>query len=224
MIKKSLKPKRKVFEKVDGAFHKLFFNKYIDFNNVSLEVVVEDNIVRNSHNISTRGNYLKPRRSVAFRKIQDRIFWEYGLSLASDYAAQIARDLDSRIYTAQGEESRLLVKARISREVIRRAISNYINRIGGYLDQSQFRELIEASEAQLVQLFGPEHDTISRRVYSTEDVLHFSKRFFKQSIPKDGGRKTFWETKENHQVNIINVYRKILDYSAQQIQQKELFS
>ena len=223
MVKKSLNPKKEIFQKIDGAFHNLFFDRGINFSDVSLEIVVEENIRRTYHDISTRGNYLKQRRSTAFKRIQDKIYWKQGLSLTDDYAAQIAKNVDSRVYTIRREDNRLLVKAKVSREEIRKTINDYIKELGGHLNQSQFMELTGASEAQLVKLFGPEHDTISKRLYSTNDALRFSKRFFKELIPKAVGRRTFWKTKDNYETNIIGIYRKILDYNSPKPQQGQLF-
>jgi len=223
MVKKSLKPKRKIFEKIDRAFHTGFFDKEVKFNDFSLEVLVEESIEGNMHNMSIRGNYMKPGRSIAFKRIQDGIHWTYGLPLAEEYAGGIAASLDTRVYTAEANDKTIVVKAKFSKEDIQNAIHDYVKGVGGYLTQTQFMELTGASEAQLVKVFRTGHNTICNRQYSADDILRFSRRGYKELVVETVYKRRFFETKENQPTNIMNIYRKILDYSAPKHAQGRLF-
>ena len=221
MVKKTLKVKKQLFEKVDQIFHRSFFGKKNDFENVGLELVVEENIDGDNHNFSTRGNYLEPRRN-AFRKISDRIEWDKPLPLARDYAAQIAKDIDSRIYAAEVDGNRTVVRANVSKGDVEKTIQDYVASKGGYLNKEQFRKLTGATETDLRKLAGARTNLETKR-YTARNVLDCSRRFcITKDVEMRMGRRRFDST-YSLATNILNIYRKILDEVTPKPEQATLF-
>lgn len=215
MVKAYVKPRDGVLYKIDAVSQRLFFHNALD---VPLEVIVEDEIKGALHHLSTRGNYLMERRRVAFQRMPDEVSLDDTQPLDGHYATAIEEGLDPRTYVTEREGNRLVVRAKLSRREIETAIQSYIDQQGGHLNQRQFIELTGATEAQLVQLFGPEHDTITRRQYGMHDVLRYSNRFFGVSVPRRWKGKDFWNKKTPSNANIMNIYRKAI-----RPRQRELF-
>ncbi len=226
--KKNLLVNKRLYNKIDESFQNLIFEHNVDLSISGLELIVTDSVSVPIHTLSTRALYEKEgKKSVAFRPVRDEIKWPYPDSLAEDYAKKIVQELDSRIYEGKASGNKVHIQAKITKDDIEKAIEEYIKSKGGSLTQGEFQDLIEASEAQLVECFGDQHDTITNRQYSPDDVMRFSKEYFKRAVfEKVRGRK-FYNTKYKLGANIMNIYRKIIAKTllpeGKTISQKTLF-
>lgn len=208
--KKIAHPGKRIFDRIDEKFHDLFFNKKRDFNHTNLELIVTDSFSGEVHAVTTQGRYVTDGKHTSHWDIEEEISYRNPRSLATDYLAWILDGLDRRLYRETSENDKTVISFRASKDGIIRKIDEYIQRKRGYLSQDEFMELTGASEQQLVSLFG-EHESIAERHYSRDDVLRYSRRFYKRFISKWVGRRLFRENEYQDSANIINIYRKILN-------------
>ena len=209
--KKNLLVHKKVYNKIDEAFQNLIFEHNADLSESGLELVVKDSVKVPIHTLSTRGLYEKGgKKSVAFRAVKDEIRWKYADSLAEGYARKILQEADPAIYQGLASENKVYIKAKVTKESIKKAIEHYIKSKGDSLSPGEFMDLTEASEDQLVQCFGGEHDTITRRQYSANDVMRFSQEYFKRTQVENFRGRKFFKTVYKRGAGIMNIYRKVI--------------
>lgn len=214
MVKKvNLIVDKKIYNRVDEVFHNLF-HKDKGLENSELELTITESISLPNHIFFTGGKYLAPRKGLAFKPIEDGIKWNENMPLVTDYGVELAKGLDSHIYQAQAINNNVKVKSNVSSDDVKKAIDDYIIGKGGQLTQGEFMDLTGANESELVKCFGGEHDTITRRQYSRNDILKFSNEFFKQARYTIFREKKTYKTHYKRGANILNIYREVLNHIA----------
>ncbi|MBD3163885.1 hypothetical protein GF323_01685 [Candidatus Woesearchaeota archaeon] len=208
-MKLKLSVKKELYNKIDESFHSLFFRNA--FGKSGLELMIEDSVYPPFHTLKTKGTYITDgKRKIAFSKpIKDKFKCLDPGTLADDYSNAIIKQIDNNIYDAKKKNGNVLIKARITTKDINHAIQEYINSRRSYLTQAEFMALTHASEYQLERVFGSEHDTIVNRRYNLNDVLRFSKKFFKRHVTNTVNGKMMHSTEYQIGANIMNIYRRL---------------
>jgi hypothetical protein len=209
--KKNLSVNRFIYSKIDEAFQNLIFIHGADLRTSGLEIIVTDSVNLPVHIIYTRALYAKNgKKSVAFRDVKDEIRWNYVDSLAEDYAKRISHDIDYNIYISRVQGNRISIQSRATKDQIEKDIAQYVVMKGGRLSKGEFMDLTGATEAQLVECFGKEHDTLTRRAYSACDITRFSREYFKRTVRQSIRGHQVPQTVYKRGANIMNIYRKVL--------------
>ena len=232
MPKKSLLVRPKVYGKVDIAFHKLFFEKKVDFDNSGIEIIVNETIESSPKVIKPplfqQGLFEQQAIQATPQDEYKHKFRTRGRYLKGSIKGE--KPLRRNAFTAIDDEiiwdsdEVLTVRSAVSKNEIQRAIHSYIDNKGGYLTKREFINLTGASKFDISRLFSAEHTTTANRQYSSQDLLRYSERFTYVFEEKIVGRATFPRTKYNPHANVMNLYRKIMEDNtkAKDISTREL--